>query len=232
MEQRIGRVLNVPSPTLRRSGMIELPPEAQRALALGPGERVQEAWSAVHRKGSATQGLANLADGMEGFLVPTSSRLMFLAGTGGRFSRTYRSLPPLCWGLTTLPEAIQQPGALLGGRTVWFQVRGEYFSVGKGAGQENGRAQWAIERARSAAMAMPRAPAAGATWAPTATSPTPPGPVPVPPVRTAEPYPTGASGRPEAAERTRDAVIVHADPVLVSPKELHQPEDEVKVLKV
>ena len=205
MEQRIREVLNVPSPALRRNGMNELPPEAQRALALGPGERVQEAWPAVHRKGNATQGLANLADGMEGFLVLTSSRLMFLAGTGGRFSRTYQSVPPLSWGLATLAEAIQQPGALLGGHTVWFQVRGEYFSVGKGAGQENGRAQWAIERARSAAMAMPRAPAGGAAWAPTSAAPAPPGPVTasVPPVRAAEPYPPGASGRPEAATGPR-----------------------------
>ena len=206
--------------------MIELPPEAQRALALGPGERVQEAWPAVHRKGSATQGLANLADGMEGFLVLTSSRLMFLAGTGGRFSRTYQSVPPLCWGLATLAEAIPQPGALLGGHTTWFQVRGEYFSVGKGAGQENGRAQWAIERARSAAMTMPRAPAGGAAWAPTAAAPAPPGPVTasVPPVRAAEPYPPGTSRRPEAATGPRAGRAVPAASTLSSTSSSPQPQ--------
>lgn len=36
----------------------------------------------------------------------------------------------------------------------------------------------------------------------------------------------------ETAEKTRGAVIVHADPVLVGLKELHQLEDDVKVLKI
>jgi hypothetical protein len=36
----------------------------------------------------------------------------------------------------------------------------------------------------------------------------------------------------EIAEKTRGAVIIQVDPIVIGPKELHQLEDDVKVLRM
>ena len=150
--------------------MSDIPPEAHAALQLGAGEAILNSWRAIHRCGPATRGLPDMPDRMEGFLVLTSQSLKFIQETGGVFSKVYRGFAPLTWSLASLGE-IAPPSKQSGlEKVLWFKVQGEFFSVGNGGAQENGRAQWTIERFRSTASRT------GTSKAP----PVPMAPTPVP----------------------------------------------------
>lgn len=149
--------------------MTELPPEARRAVGLLPGETLASSWPAAHQRPGAPSG-------SEGFLVVTSNRLLFLQEAGGRLSKSYQPVPGLSWPLATLGEVRVEENRGRMSSTSWLLVQGEYFSVGKGGAQENSRARWFLEQARSRAARPPPsspAPVTLGTLAPVAPSPPP-----------------------------------------------------------
>lgn len=180
--------------------MDDLPTDAHVAIGLVPGENLVEAWRATHRRGTTTGNLPNFPEGMTGFLVLTSRRIVFVQEAGNRAARTYQAIPPLTWSLSSITQPIPAPTS---GRDAWIIVQGEYFSVGRGGAQENGRAQWSLERGRKSTQAPAAAPARYsppkpiASFAPPTAPPVPrtpspapsPAPVTVPPAVESAPVP-------------------------------------------
>jgi hypothetical protein len=118
--------------------MEDLPVAAQAVAGLGPGESFAGAWKLVHLPSATVSRLS-------GFLVLTSSRILFIMEAGG-FSKVYQAVPPLTWPLSDLQDPIS-----LTGKGSALAIRGEIFQVARGGSQEAGRAQWTLENARTKA---------------------------------------------------------------------------------
>lgn len=182
--------------------MSDLPPEAGAAIRLDPGELITNSWWAMHRCGPATRAIPGFPMLIEGYLVLTNRRLVFIQETGTRFSKGYSPVAALYWPLSSLREVTSSPGQGSRDKTTWLMVQGEYFSVGKGSSQENGRVQWLIERARTASS-----PAKVAPGKQSATIFAVPAPLPSPP-----PGKNGASGQPVAPMSAQPTAPANSDP--------------------
>ena len=189
----------------------DLPPEAAVAARLNPDERITSAWEATHQCGPATRAIPGFPEHIEGYLVLTTRRLVFVQETGSRFSKRYGLVSALDWPLTSLGGVTPHLGQGGHDGPSGFFVQGEYFSVGKGNSRENGRALWLIERGRTTSQATrsPITQHSPPVPEPTPTESSPRNPVqpsrladdPVPSPAIAPPSPS-TEGKPEARQPT------------------------------